>query len=144
MQGVRHRQNNPGAAGWAWGGNYGLERYLYFLHRITGLAIILFGFLHLIETTFFRIQGQPVWEATMTLLGKPWFEAGLWLVTVAFAFHAINGIRLVLQEYGFALGKPKRPIYPYTYALRNKRGWAVLVVAVFVIIAVAFLVNFIL
>jgi succinate dehydrogenase/fumarate reductase cytochrome b subunit len=34
------------------------------------------------------------------------------LVFVAFAFHALNGVRLVLVELGFAVGKPLEPVYP--------------------------------
>jgi len=141
---VQHRQNYLGVGGWVWGGNYKLERYLYLLHRITGLGIILFGFFHLIETTFFRMQGQTVWEATMALLEKPWFEAGLYLVAVAFTLHALNGLRLILQEFGLALGRPHRPIYPYGDALRKKRPWTMLLVAVIVVLALLFLFDFML
>jgi succinate dehydrogenase / fumarate reductase cytochrome b subunit len=139
----QYRQNYLGAGGWVWGGAYKLERYLYLLHRITGLGIILFGFFHLIETTFFRMQGQTVWEATMALLQKPWFEAGLYLVSIAFVFHALNGLRLILQEFGFALGKPVRPVYPYKDALRKKRIWTILLIAVIAILAIVFLFDFI-
>ncbi len=137
------RQNYLGAGGWVWGGKYKLERYLYLLHRVTGLGLLLFGVLHLIETTFFRIQGQDVWEATMALLRKPWFEVGLYLVAVAFIFHALNGLRLILQELGFALGKPTPPIYPFKDALRKQRLWTLAMVAVVVILALVFLFDFI-
>ena len=60
-----HRPNQLGAAGWFWGGNYKLERYLYITHRVTGLGLLLFFGFHLIETTFFRIQGQSVWQITI-------------------------------------------------------------------------------
>lgn len=142
-QQVKYRRNYLGAGGWVWGGKYKLERYLYILHRITGLGIILFGFFHLIETTFFRIQGQTMWEATIALLEKPWFEVGLYLVSVAFVFHALNGLRLILQEFGFTLGKPTRPIYPYRDALRKRRAFTLLLVAVIVVLALVFLFDFI-
>ncbi len=137
------RQNYLGAGGWVWGGKYKLERYLYLLHRVTGLGLLLFGVLHLIETTFFRIQGQDVWEATMAFLNNPWFEVGLYLVAVAFVFHALNGLRLILQELGFALGKPTPPIYPFTDALRKQRPWTLAMVAVIVILALVFLFDFV-
>ncbi len=140
---IQPRQNYLGAGGWVWAGRYGLERYLYILHRVTGLGIILFGILHMVETTIFRIQGQDVWEATMTLLRKPWFEVGLYLVAVAFIFHALNGLRLILQQLGFALGKPVRPIYPYKDALRKKRLGTMLMLAVIFIFALVFLFDFI-
>lgn len=140
---IQPRQNYLGVAGWVWAGRYGLERYLYLLHRVTALGIILFGMLHLVETTIFRIQGQDTWEATMALLDKPWFEVGLYLVAVAFIFHALNGLRLILQELGFALGKPVRPIYPYKDALRKKRLGTMLMLAVIFIFALVFLFDFI-
>lgn len=140
---IQPRQNYLGAGGWVWAGRYGLERYLYILHRVTGLGIILFGIMHLVETTIFRIQGRDVWEATMALLDKPWFEVGLYLVAVAFIFHALNGLRLILQELGFALGKPVRPIYPYKDALRKKRLGTMIMLAVVFIFALIFLFDFI-
>ena len=143
MTQIRPRQNYLGAGGWVWAGNYKLERYLYLFHRITGLGMLLFVIFHLMETTFFRIQGQSVWEATMKLLQNPWFEVGIFLVAVAFVYHALNGIRLILQEFGFALGKPTRPIYPYKDALRKKRPWTMAMMAVIVILALLFLFDFI-
>ena len=142
MKKIQPRQNYLGARGWVWAGNYKLERYLYLLHRVTGLGLILFGILHLIETTVFRRQGQDVWERTMALLQKPWFEVGLYLVTVAFIFHALNGLRLILQEMGFLLGKPKPPIYPYQDALRKKRPLVIAMIAIIVILALVFLFDF--
>jgi len=143
MRQIQPRPNNLGARGWVWAGNYKPERYLYILHRVTGLGIILFGIFHLIETTFFRIQGQSMWEATMAVLETRVFEVGLYLVAVAFVFHALNGLRLMLQEFGFTLGKPIRPIYPYKDALRRKRLLMMLVVAVIVIICLVFLFDFV-
>ena len=143
MAQIQPRQNYLGAGGWVWAGKYGLERYLYILHRVTGLGIILFGILHLIETTIFRIQGQGLWEATMTILHKPWFEVGLYLVAVAFIFHAVNGLRLILQQLGFTLGKPTRPTYPYRHALQKVRPWTIGMVAVIVIISLVFLFDFV-
>ncbi len=140
---IQPRQNYLGVGGWVWAGRYGLERYLYLLHRVTGLGIILFGILHLVETTIFRVQGQDTWEATMALLSKPWFEVGLYLVAVAFIFHALNGLRLILQGLGLALGRPVRPIYPYKDALRKKRLGTMLMLAVIFIFALVFLFDFI-
>ena len=40
---------------------------------------------------------------------SPHFSCGSeFLVVVAFAFHAINGIRLVLVELGWLIGKPRQ------------------------------------
>jgi len=93
-------------------------------------------------TTIFRIQGQDVWEATMTILHNPWFKVGEYLVVIAFSYHALNGLRLIIQELGFALGKPSPPIYPFKDSLRKKRPVTIVMAAVVVIIAAAFLFDF--
>ena len=142
MKRIQPRQNYLGVGGWVWAGKYKLERYLYLLHRITGLGLILFGIIHLTVTTLFRIQGQDVWVATMALLDNPWFRVGEYLVAIAFVYHASNGLRLILQELGFALGKPTPPIYPYQDALRKKRAWTMVMVAVIAILALVFLFDF--
>jgi succinate dehydrogenase / fumarate reductase, cytochrome b subunit len=144
MKQMNHKENYLGPAGWVWGGNYRMERYLYSLHRITGLGLILFGILHLTVTTFYRIQGQGIWEASMTALSNPLFKFGEYLVAVAFIFHALNGLRLILQELGLTLGKPVRPIYPFKDALRKKRALTYGIVAAAIIISLIFLISFIL
>ena len=136
------RQNYLGLRGWVWAGNYKLERYLYTLHRITGLGLLLFVIIHLIMTTIFRIQGQDVWEAIITLLHNPWFKIGEYLVVIAFSYHALNGLRLILQELGFVLRRPTPPIYPFKDALRKKRPWTIAMAAVIVILALVFLFDF--
>ena len=131
MKQIQPRKNYLGVSGWVWAGNYKLERYLYILHRVTGLGMLLFVLFHMIETTFFRIQGQGIWEATMALLA------------VAFVYHALNGLRLILQEFGFALGKPSPPIYPYKDTLRRKRPLVVVMLAIIIIFALVFLFDLI-
>jgi succinate dehydrogenase / fumarate reductase, cytochrome b subunit len=138
---VRPRPNQLGIGGWFWGGNYKIERYLYILHRITGLGLLLFALFHLFETTVFRIQGQSVWEMTMKFLDNPLFEVGLILVSFAFAIHALNGARLIIQELGFLLGKPKRPVYPFSDAIRRKRGFTMIIMVLIFVLIVAFFVN---
>ena len=138
MKRIQPRENYLGPGGWVWAGKYKLERYLYILHRVTGVGLLLFFLIHLVETTVFRIQGQDVWEATMTLLQQPWFEVGLYLVVVAFVFHAFNGLRLVFQELGFALGRPVPPIYPYKDAIRKKRFGTIAMLAVIGILSLIF------
>jgi succinate dehydrogenase / fumarate reductase cytochrome b subunit len=141
MEVKRPRENNLGILGWIWGGNYKLERYLYILHRVTGLGILLFALFHLTATTVFRVQGQPVWDSTIAFLQSPVLAVGEILVLIAFAFHALNGLRLVIQELGFALGKPIQPIYPFTDAIRRKRAWTVVVLAAVMVLVAAFFLN---
>lgn len=143
MRQIRPRQNYLGVGGWVWAGNYKLERYLYILHRVTGLGILLFLLVHLIVTTFFRIQGQEVWEKAMTVLNNPLFKTGEYLVVVAFVYHALNGLRLILQELGFMMAKPIPPIYPYSDSLRKKRLWTMAIIGIIIILCLVFFYDFI-
>ena len=143
MRQARTRPNHLGAGGWVWAGNYKLERYLYILHRVTGMGILLFLLIHLTVTTFFRIQGQEVWETAMGFLRNPLFKTGEYLVAVAFAFHMLNGLRLILQELGFLMAKPVPPIYPYSDSLRKKRAWTMAIIGIIVVLCLVFFYDFI-
>jgi succinate dehydrogenase / fumarate reductase cytochrome b subunit len=65
------------------------------------------------------------------------FVVGEYLVFVAFAFHAINGIRLVLIELGIGVGKPIEPIYPYRTSLNVQRPLAIgtMILALLLVVA---------
>jgi len=143
MKVLEPRPNKLGITGWFYAGNYKLERYFYILHRVTGLGILLFLVFHLTATTFFRIQGEAVWNNTMSFLSNPLFKAGEYLVAVAFAYHMLNGFRLILQELGFMMGKPVPPIYPFSDALRKKRRWTMAFIGIIVILCVIFFYDFI-
>ena len=134
MEERKRYDNHLELLGWVVGGKWGIERYLYTLHRITGVGILLFFMIHIFESAT-RIYGMEVWNPLMAAMHHPVFKIGEILVFVAFAFHALNGIRLILIELGFMfiVGKPKQPIYPYTSSLNVQRPW---VIAVMIIVAV--------
>lgn len=119
-QGPRRLPNRLGVKGWAFAGRYPIERYLFTLHRISGLGLVLYLPLHVWVTTR-RLQGPEVWGRTMATLSHPLFTLGEFLVLAAFIFHALNGIRLLLGHLGYTLGRPAEPVYPYPIALRRQR-----------------------
>lgn len=131
---MRNKQydNHLGIIGWLGGGRWGLERYLYILHRLTGLGILMFFLLHIFASSI-RMYGPESWNAAMAILKNPFFKLGEFFVFVAFAFHASNGIRLILIELGLAVGKAKEPIFPYKSSLNNQKP---LMLAVMVICAI--------
>lgn len=138
----RHLPNRLGIKSWVWGGNYTLERYLYTLHRVTGLGLLLYITLHLAMNGF-RLGGVESWTDIMEILGMSGFKVGEYLVAAAFIIHALNGGRLILQHLGYTLGKPKPPVYPYVDSLRRRRPivWAML--ALIVALAVYVLIVFV-
>lgn len=70
----------------------------------------------------------------MGIFESPLFVIGEFLVFAAFAFHAVNGMRLILIELGFAVGRPEEPIYPYRSSLNTQRPLVVLAMIVVAIL----------
>ena len=129
------RPNRLGVIGWLGGGRWGFERYMYTLHRVTGLGLLLYFLLH-IGVTASRAFGEQAWKTAMGAVKGPVFTVGEYLVFAAFAFHAVNGIRLGLIELGFAIGKPIEPVYPYRTSVDEQRPLAVGVMILAAILAV--------
>jgi succinate dehydrogenase / fumarate reductase, cytochrome b subunit len=132
----RGRPNRLGIAGWLAGGRWGFERYMYTLHRVTGLGLLAYFVLHILVTAS-RALGQASWEAAMGAVGGPAFEVGEFLVFAAFAFHAVNGIRLGLVELGFGIGRPIEPVYPYRTSVDVQRPLAIVVMVAAAVLAIA-------
>ncbi len=131
----KHKKNSLGLWGWLGGGRYGMERYAYSLHRLTGLGILAYFMMHIFVTSYYRMQGAEGWESIMAYFKQPLFKFGEFLVFLAFAFHAANGIRLVLVELGIGLGKPARPVYPYSNSVMRQRPVFIALMIVAAIIA---------
>jgi succinate dehydrogenase / fumarate reductase cytochrome b subunit len=124
---MQHRyKNNLGLWGWLGGGRYGADRYAYALHRLSGLGILAYFLMHIFVTGT-RVDGPEAWESAMRFFENPLFRLGEFLVFLAFLYHAVNGIRLVLVELGLLIGKPGLPSYPYSHSVIRQRP--VLVVA---------------
>ncbi len=124
--------NRLGVPGWLTGGRWGLERYVYTLHRVTGLGILAYFLLHVFVTST-RALGPAAWENAMARVNHPIFKFGEFLVVVAFAIHGANGIRLILIELGWAVGKAEEPFYPFRTSLNVQRP---LLVAMMILAAV--------
>jgi succinate dehydrogenase / fumarate reductase cytochrome b subunit len=135
------RPNRLGVAGWVTGGRWGLERYLYTLHRLTGLGILAYFVLH-IGVTASRAFGETAWTKAMATVSGPFFRLGEFLVFAAFAFHAFNGLRLVLVELAFGIGQPIEPVYPYRTSVNVQRPIALVAMVLAAALALAGGVSF--
>ncbi len=101
----RAHPNRLGVVGWVGGGRWGFERYMFTLHRVTGLGLLAYFVMHIFLTSA-RVFGPDSWRQAMDLVSGPLFTVGEYLVFAAFAFHAVNGVRLALIEHGFVVGRP--------------------------------------
>lgn len=130
IQNKRH-DNRLGVWGWLGGGRWGLERYADILHRLTGLGILCYFLMHVVVTSL-RATGVYLWTKG-AFLDQTVFRIGEFLVFAAFAYHALNGVRLLLVELGVAVGRPIEPVYPYKTSLNVQRP---LLVAMMILAAV--------
>ena len=114
------RPNQLGVKGWLYAGRYSFERYLYLLHRLSGLGLILYLLLHIIETGQ-RLNGEVAWTGLMALFTTPFFKFMEYVLFAAFVYHGLNGVRLIITELGYLLGKPAQPVYPYPSSVKRHR-----------------------
>ncbi len=131
---MRAQKRRIGTLGWLAAGRRGFEGYLYILHRISGLALLLFLMAHVFMSST-RLLGQEAWEAVMAVTHHPLMAFAEYLVFAAFVFHGVNGFRLILIELGIAVGKPIRPVYPYRTSIDAQRALTIvsmIVIAIFV------------
>ncbi len=129
------KEGRKGILGWIFP-IINLERLLYSLHRITGIGLTLYLFIHIFETSM-RMYGYETWTATAEFLENPLFHFGLLLVVLAALFHGANGIRLILQELGLIAPKPTQPVYPYRKYHRDKKIWRTTILMLILGIGVA-------
>lgn len=129
------RPNALGLKGWVYAGKYSFERYLYLLHRLSGIGLIVYLLLHIIETGQ-RLAGEGAWTALMALFATPLFKFMEYVLFAAFVFHALNGVRLKFTELGFFLGRPAQPVYPYPSSVKRHRPltYALMILAALTIV----------
>lgn len=125
--------NRLGLKGWVYAGKYSFERYLYLAHRLSGLGLIAYMVLHIVETAN-RIRGEHAWEELMALFALPAFKVIEFLLFALAVFHAMNGLRLLLVELDFFLGRPKEPIYPYSTSVLRHRPLTYVVMIITVVV----------
>ncbi|MEN3026593.1 MAG: succinate dehydrogenase, cytochrome b556 subunit [Chlorobiota bacterium] len=70
----------------------------WILHRITGLALLGYLFVH-IWTLRALVEGEAAFQAKMEPFTTPFFKFAEWLLFAFVLFHALNGIRIVLVDF---------------------------------------------
>jgi len=136
MAAIKKYPNRLGIKGWWSGGRWGAERYLYLLHRLSGLGLLTYFLLHILVTSS-RAFGMEAWQKAMEGVSGPVFKVGEFLVFAAFAFHALNGLRLVLVELGILTGPAEEPIYPYRTSLNVQRPFMIVMMILAAVVIAA-------
>ncbi len=80
---------------WAWVG-----------HRLTGLALVVYVFLHLSFLTTASL-GEGDFDSLMATTSEPLFVAMDFMLVIVVIYHAMNGARVVLFDLGMGIRRQK-------------------------------------
>ena len=81
--------------------------YAWALHRLTGLGVLAFLAVHIIET-FFLTLGPDAYNAAISIYKAPFFKVTEIALTFAVLYHGVNGIRVTIQDFWPALWRYER------------------------------------
>ncbi|QYH36999.1 succinate dehydrogenase, cytochrome b556 subunit [Salinibacterium sp. M195] len=83
-------------AGTLYRGNEGMWSWV--LHRITGVAIYFFLLVHILDTALVRVSPEA-YNAVISTYKTPLMGLGEIALVAAIAFHAFNGLRIILIDF---------------------------------------------
>ncbi len=117
-----------------------IERWAYVFQRVTGLAVLAYVVGHIGDTSFFvggpfgQGPSSASWALDLSVTENVFGHIVLAMVVLVVVYHGINGMRLILAEYGVIFEKPTRPEYPYKAksqrALQKHLIWVAIVGAI--------------
>jgi succinate dehydrogenase / fumarate reductase cytochrome b subunit len=87
-----------------------LQSISFSLHRLTGLVLFIYLLMHLSYLTSLKL-GKEVYESLIATTVSPAFLPFDILLLLATIFHGVNGIRVVLNEFGIGYEARKAMLY---------------------------------
>ncbi|AEB12353.1 succinate dehydrogenase, cytochrome b556 subunit [Marinithermus hydrothermalis] len=73
-------------------------QWAFFLHRISGVAILAFLLLHVLDISL-AMWGPEVFNRLLAFYHQTIFRIGLLLVIAGVLYHALNGLRIILMDF---------------------------------------------
>ena len=103
--------------------------WAWVLHRITGLGLTFYILLHIIALTGL-VRGEAAFNAEMALFSTPLFLVLEWLLCALVMFHAANGVRIVLIDFGSGAKSHKQILwFVYAFSIATIVGLGYLILA---------------
>lgn len=81
--------------------------WTWLLHRATGLGVLLFLIIHVLETAAI-IYSPEFYDHALEIYKSPFFRFAELLIFFSVLFHATNGLRIVIQDFWPAVMKHQR------------------------------------
>ena len=101
------------------GGRWGVERYAYILHRLTGLGILLYFLMHIVVTSL-RANGIYCGSRALLLTSRFSSSASFWSSRPLPTTHS-TASGWCWWNSDSRSGKPIEPVYPYKTSLNVQR-----------------------
>lgn len=89
-------------------GNEGMWSWV--LHRITGVAIFFFLLVHILDTALIRVSPEA-YDAVIGTYKNPVMGIGEVFLVAAIAYHAFNGLRVILVDFWAKGAKYQRQLW---------------------------------
>lgn len=114
---------------WSWYANYKGQtgQWAQLLHRVTGLGVIFFLLLHVIDTAVLG-WGPEAYDALANFWHQPFFRVFQVILMGSLLFHAINGLRVTIIDF-----------WDWGSLYQEQLFWAVLVIFFLLFIPAAYL-----
>lgn len=88
----------------------------YIFHRVSGVAIVLFLFAHIVEN-FFLLMGEDAYNAAIGIYHTWYFRLGEFALIAAVVYHGLNGIRIIIVDFWQRSTRYQKPMWYAVMAL---------------------------
>ena len=76
----------------------GSGHWSYIFHRLTGVAVLLFLFAHIVDTALIG-WGPEVYNRAIALYRHPFFRVNEVVLFAAVLYHSLNGVRILIVDF---------------------------------------------
>ncbi len=80
------------------------------LHRITGIGIFFFLLVHVLDTALIRVA-PDAYDAVIGTYKNPIMGVGEIILVAAIAYHAYNGLRIIIVDFSAKGAKYQRQLW---------------------------------
>ena len=87
----------------------GAGQLAWWLHRWSGVAVLLFLLIHIIDTGL--VFWPELYDRVMKLYAHPFFRLGELGLAAAVLYHALNGIRIAVLDFFPELSGRQRQLF---------------------------------
>lgn len=103
---VHHKGPGPAASGWLDPRGRAIGGRTFALHRLTGLALVVYLYVHLAVLSMLLV-GESAWGDFLSAVTAKGFLAFDVVLLFGLVFHALNGIRVGLVGSGVAVKRQR-------------------------------------